>query len=86
MAAILVFYRHRHETGNYNSYPRLLSLLAAFNSSGTTIRPYWLAGATSVLTKSGLLGEVDDWATASEQLYVLCWKIDIEVSIVGRTP
>ena len=27
-----------HETGNYNTYPRLESLIAEFETSGTTIR------------------------------------------------
>jgi hypothetical protein len=67
-----------HETGNYNTYPRLTSLIAAFNSSGTTIRPYWLSPGYDKLQALGLLHEEESWATASEQLYVLCWKIDVE--------
>lgn len=51
-----------------------------FESSGTTIRPYWLSPAWRKLNASNLLHEVDAWATASEQLYVLCWKIDVEAS------
>ena len=67
-----------HETGNYNTYPRITSLIKEFNRSGTTIRPYWLTGALDKLNASGLLSEVDQWATASEKLYVTCWKLDIE--------
>lgn len=67
-----------HETGNYNTFPRLNSLIAMFNSSGTTIKPYWLSPAHDKLAKAGLLAEVDAWALASERLYVLCWKIDVE--------
>ena len=67
-----------HETGNYNTFPRLDSLIAKFNSSGTTIRPYWLSPARDKLAQTGLLSEVDAWALASERLYALCWKIDVE--------
>lgn len=67
-----------HETGNYNTYPRIQSLIQKFNSSGSTIRPYWLSPALAKLNASGLTSEVDAWATASEQLYVTCWKLDIE--------
>ena len=67
-----------HETGNYNSFPRIQSLIDFFNASGAPVLPYWLTPAQSKLNASGLLSEVDAWATASEQLYVLCWKIDIE--------
>jgi hypothetical protein len=67
-----------HETGNYNTYPRLQSLIEKFDSSGTTIRPYWLSPAVAKLNASGLLAEAEDWAVASEQLYVECWKIDVE--------
>ena len=59
-------------------YPRLQSLIAEFESTGTAIRPFWLTPARDKLNASGLLDQVDAWATASEQLYVLCWKIDIE--------
>jgi hypothetical protein len=61
-----------------NSYPRINSLIAKFESSGSTIKPYWLTPALAKLEKTGLMEEIDLWATASEQLYVLCWKIDIE--------
>ena len=64
--------------GFQNTYPRLLSLIAEFEATGTAIRPFWLTPARDRLNASGLLGEVDAWAMASEQLYVLCWKIDIE--------
>eukprot|EP01047_Picozoa_sp_COSAG01_P014799 COSAG01_NODE_729_length_14031_cov_24.502800_4_plen_771_part_00 len=67
-----------HETGNYNTFPRIQSLIKQFEVSGTTIRPYWLSPAITKLNASGLLHEVDDWATASEKLYVNCWKLDIE--------
>jgi hypothetical protein len=67
-----------HETGNYNTFPRLESLIDFFNSSGAPVRPYWITPSQLKLNASGLLGEVDAWATASEQLYVLCWKIDVE--------
>lgn len=67
-----------HETGNYNSFPRIQSLIDFFNASAAPVRPYWLTPAQSKLNTSGLLSEVDAWATASEQLYVLCWKIDVE--------
>ena len=58
--------------GFQNTYPRLLSLIAEFEATGTAIRPFWLTPARDRLNASGLLGEVDAWATASEQLYVLC--------------
>lgn len=67
-----------HETGNYNSFPRIQSLIEFFSASGAPVRPYWLTPAQSKLNSSGLLAEVDEWATASEQLYTLCWKIDVE--------
>ena len=63
-----------HETGNYNTYPRLNWLIDKFNSPASpTIKPYWLTGAWAKLNASGLLAEVDDWATASEELYLLMW-------------
>lgn len=64
--------------GNYNTFPRIQSLVNVFNSSGAPVRPYWLTPAQLKLNASGLLDEVDAWATASEQLYVQCWKIDVE--------
>eukprot|EP01052_Picozoa_sp_SAG31_P023447 SAG31_NODE_1933_length_6879_cov_3.230973_2_plen_133_part_00 len=67
-----------HETGNYNTYPRITSLIKQFEESGTTIKPYWLSPALAKLNASGLLGQVDEWATASERLYVTCWKLDVE--------
>jgi hypothetical protein len=67
-----------HETGNYNTYPRLQSLLDQFKSSGSVAKPYWASDALTKLNASGLLHEADAWATASEQLFVLCWKIDVE--------
>jgi hypothetical protein len=67
-----------HETGNYNTYPRLASLIKMFNDTGTAVAPFWLTPAVEKLNKTGLLNEQDDWALASERLYVLCWKIDIE--------
>ena len=67
-----------HPAGNYNTYPRLVSLIAEFESSKTTIRPFWLSGAVAKLSASGLLAETDMWSLASEQLYVQCWKIDVE--------
>ena len=45
--------------GNYNSYPRLQSLIAEFERSGTTIRPFWLTPAVATLNASGLLGETE---------------------------
>ena len=50
----------------------------AFTQSGTTIRPYWLSPSLAKLKNAGLLHEEEAWAVASEQLYVLCWKMDIE--------
>lgn len=67
-----------HETGNYNTFPRIQSLIDFFNTSEAPVRPYWLTPSQTKLKSSGLLAEVDAWATASEQLYVLCWKIDVE--------
>ena len=56
-----------HETGNYNTYPRLESLIAEFEGSGTAIRPFWLTPARDKLRASGLLGEVEAWASGGEQ-------------------
>ena len=56
----------------------MTELIQKFKASGTTIRPYWLSPSFAKLNASGLLGEEAAWATASEQLYVLCWKIDVE--------
>lgn len=67
-----------HETGNYNTYPRINSLLKKWDASEAAVRPYWISPAQSKLNASGLLAEAEAWATASEQLYVLCWKIDVE--------
>ena len=59
----------------------LFILTCASNIDGCIVafhRPFWLTPARDKLNASGLLGEVEAWATASEQLYVLCWKIEIE--------
>ena len=61
-----------------STFPRVTELIQKFKASGTTIRPYWLSPSFAKLNASGLLGEEAAWATASEQLYVLCWKIDVE--------
>lgn len=61
-----------------NTFPRVTQLIKAFNESGTTIRPYWLSPSFEKLNATGLLDEEEAWAVASEQLYVLCWKMDIE--------
>ena len=67
-----------HETGNYNTYPRIQSVLDKFNTTGAVAKPYWISQALTKLNASGLSAEANAWATASEQLYVLCWKIDVE--------
>jgi hypothetical protein len=67
-----------HETGNYNTYPRINSLLKKWDTSGAAVLPFWISPAQTKLKASGLLAEAEAWATASEQLYVLCWKIDVE--------
>lgn len=64
--------------GNFNSFPRINALMEKFNSSGTTIKPFWLSHAKDQLDALGLLDENDAWATATERLYAMCWKIDIE--------
>merc|ERR1712216_250558 len=67
-----------HETGNFNTFPRMDVLLDKFKNSGTTIKPYWLNEAREHLASLDLLKENEAWATATERLYAMCWKIDIE--------
>ena len=57
-----------HETGNYNTFPRVTQLIKAFKESGSTIRPYWLSPSFDKLNATGLLDEEEAWAVASEQL------------------
>jgi len=67
-----------HETGNYMGFPRLSSLLAEFEATNTTIKPFWLTPTQDKIKSLGLWDEAELWSAASEYLYTLCWKIDIE--------
>ena len=66
-----------HETGNYNSFPRLADSIGRFLNV-SNIKPFWLTPALANVTALGLLGENDLWANASEKLSLICWKLDIE--------
>eukprot|EP00038_Savillea_parva_P019806 m.28947 g.28947 ORF g.28947 m.28947 type:complete len:1040 (+) comp4562_c0_seq1:52-3171(+) len=67
-----------HETGNYNTFPRVQQLITDFEQANSAIKPYWLTPAFDRLNASGLLHENEQWSLNSEQLYRVCWKSNIE--------
>lgn len=67
-----------HETGNYNTFPRLMRLINGFARVNSSILPYWLTPSVAKLSSGGLLSENDLWSNCSEKLYRLCWKNNIE--------
>lgn len=67
-----------HEAGNYNTFPRVMTLLEKFNTSGSIVKPWWLIPVRDRLELQGLLDEHEGWALASELLYTMAWKLDVE--------
>jgi beta-galactosidase len=63
-----------HETGNYNTFPRL----DQFTAFGGTIKPFWTVEGRRRLDELGLSAEAPRWADNSERLYLLCHKLNIE--------
>ncbi|MCY2954443.1 MAG: hypothetical protein NTU53_21140 [Planctomycetota bacterium] len=63
-----------HETGNYNTFPRL----AQFDEFKGSIKPFWTVEGRQRLGRMGLLAEANTWAENSERLYLLCHKLNIE--------
>jgi hypothetical protein len=53
-------------------------MLSEFLASESPVIPTWLLAARDKMEAAGLLAENDRWSDASEQLYRLCWKINIE--------
>ena len=70
-----------HETGNFNTFPRLEKSIADLTPPGKAskfLKPFWLLDAHAHLTATGLLAENALWSLRSEQLYVFTWKRLIE--------
>jgi hypothetical protein len=63
-----------HEAGNYVTFSRP-DLIDRFQSN---IKPFWMTAGRAKLEQLGLLGEAERWAAASEQLYLLCHKLNLE--------
>ncbi len=63
-----------HETGNYVTFTRPDSA-AAFRAN---IKPFWMTEGRTKLERLGLLDEAPQWAEASERLYGLLHKTNLE--------
>lgn len=63
-----------HEEGNYVHFPRLDEI----DLYGNTFKPFWLTDCRDRVERAGLLAETPAWALASERLYLLCHKSNIE--------
>ena len=64
-----------HEMGNFLTFSRP-SEIALFE--GTNFFPFWMQQGGDDLRRLRLDGEVEDWALASEQLYLTSYKYTIE--------
>lgn len=64
-----------HEMGNFVTWPRLDSEISSFKDN---IKPYWLTPARNHVLQKGLLGENELWSRCSRQLFLFCWKNQIE--------
>ena len=64
-----------HEMGNFASFPLLDAEIARFTDN---IKPYWLTPVRGNLSANGLLQENAQWSQASRQLFVFCWKNQLE--------
>ncbi len=62
-----------HEEGNFVHFPRL-DQIALYK----TFKPFWLTDARDRVERAGLLEEAPDWSEASQQLYLLLHKSNIE--------
>ncbi len=63
-----------HEEGNFVHFPQLDEI----ELFGGTFKPFWLADCRDRVERAGLLGEVPEWSKASQRLYLLCHKANIE--------
>lgn len=63
-----------HEEGNYVSFPRPSEI----HSFKGNIKPFWMTDGIEKLTKMGLVKEGEEWAEASEKLYLLHYKAGLE--------
>jgi hypothetical protein len=63
-----------HEAGNYVTFSRP-DLTERF---GGTLKPFWMTAGRAKLEALGLLDEAERWAMASERLYLLCHKANLE--------
>ena len=57
-------------------WPLLEDTIARFDSGG--MKPYWLTPARDKLSALGLLEENALWSAMSSQLFLFCWKNQIE--------
>ena len=64
-----------HETGNYTTFSRPSQLHSFANSA---VKPFWLIDAYQSLCRRGMLSEAEKWAEASEKLYMLLHKYNME--------
>ncbi len=63
-----------HEAGNYVTFSRP----DAIERFRGTLKPFWMTAGRDKLQALGLLDEAERWAAASERLYLLCHKANIE--------
>lgn len=63
-----------HEAGNYVTFSRP-DLSERFQHN---MKPFWMTAGKAKLEQLGLLGEAESWAAASERLYLLCHKLNLE--------
>lgn len=64
-----------HESGNFLTFSRQ-DQVELFKDSN--YKPFWMTDGKERLEKLGLADEVEDWAKASEQLYLLAHKYNVE--------
>jgi hypothetical protein len=63
-----------HEAGNYVAFSRP-DLIDLFQHN---VKPFWMTAGKAKLEQLGLLSEAERWAAASERLYLLCHKLNLE--------
>jgi len=63
-----------HEEGNFVQFPRLDSIELYKDD----FKPFWLTAARDKIEKFGLLDETTRWSEASEKLYYICHKANLE--------
>ncbi len=64
-----------HEAGNFLTFSRQDQVELFKNSN---YKPFWMEEGKAKLEELGLANEVEDWARASEQLYLLAHKYNVE--------